>query len=161
MTGFRKENQMTAPVVAWLESLGWCCSRECSTPSGFYDIAAAKYGPRPRPRQKPPVTDLIMVELKLSDVAGVIQQAKNNRHWCCRSYAAMPESRISRFQKRTTRAFIDAGVGLIEVGDEIQIVIPAATGKGISRRVSESIWNWRRRHSLPCLPADLMRRTAA
>ena len=125
---FDCEFDMRFPVKQWLASQSYSVMVEFV----LIDIVAVQYGER-RGRAIPPIRELIAVELKLHDVAGVIRQASSNLHLADKSYAAMPEQRIEAMRSDTIRKFIDAGIGLLSVGESVQVIIESRKGYGAIR----------------------------
>lgn len=123
-----KECEMLAAIDAWLEAQG--CVPLHETPLVHWcDVVGVLFAQRTSYRI-PPVYRAIAVELKVEDVAGVIQQAVENRTCVHRSYAAMPRSRCDKMRPATLRKFVDAGIGLLSVdGNEVITLIEAAPGQ--------------------------------
>lgn len=150
-TRFRKESDMREPVKAWLMDRGYLPAVEFwLTNAGITDIVAGAYAARVG-RKIPTLQQVVAVELKLSDVAGVISQATMNRHRCDWSYAAMPIERVEKMRNRTLDKFAEVGVGLLAVGNEIveRIVPRQGNGLPIERREVKQLWR-RVRHLSSC-----------
>lgn len=143
-----REREMRPAVTAWLASSGHAVVYEvCVYACGYIcDVVGARFGERTG-RAIPPVDSCIAVELKLSDVAEVIRQAKHNQEGAGKSYAAMPAAFADRMRPRTLDKFRNVGVGLLSVdveSGEVREVIEPAQGVGV---ISESLRKkmWRRR----------------
>lgn len=111
--------------------------------SGITDIVAGAYAPRVG-RRIPELQEVVAVELKLNDVAGVIRQAKLNRHLSDWSFAAMPEPRIRKMRDDTLNKFGEHGIGLLSVGDVVREEIAPTRGSGLPSHRSEVKQLWRR-----------------
>jgi hypothetical protein len=141
---FRRESEMREPVVRWLADRDFLAATEILL-GGFIDIVAGKYGERPSPRRRPPLLDAMAIELKLTDVAGVIAQAATN---ACdlRSYCAMPAFRCGIMRAGTVEKFRLAGVGLLSVGEWVEVIVPAPRFVGpLGQRINDKIWRQVRR----------------
>lgn len=88
------------------------------------DIVGVRFVPRIK-REMPELERLVSVELKLFDITGVISQCRNNQYFTNASWAAMPDTTIARMRRGTLAQFTDNGIGLLAVGDAVEIVIPA------------------------------------
>ena len=137
-----KERELRTPVHEWL-------SRNHGTRviyeflfSGYCDMVGVLFADQVG-RRIPPVIRAIAVELKLADVAGVIRQAKSNRHYVHASYAAMPRWRVLKMRPATIQKFVDAGVGLLSVGTDVDvIVVPGPPlSHGSSDRLRKRWWS--------------------
>lgn len=107
------EAELRPAVHAWLVNQGLTVIYEFQM-GGYCDMVGVKFARRAG-RGVPPATDAVAVELKLSDVAGVIVQAKGNRHSVRASCAAMPWSRVAKMRGKTREQFREAGIGLLAV----------------------------------------------
>ena len=85
---------------------------------GQCDVVGVHWGERIG-RPIPLMKRVVCVELKLSDVAGVLSQAKRNRFRIGESYAALPQSRVDKMRSKTIDGFAAAGVGLLSVTDSV------------------------------------------
>jgi hypothetical protein len=133
------EKELRAPVIAWLEDLSFLTAVEFHI-HHMADIVAGRYGPRTS-RRKPTLERCVAVELKLEDVAGVIDQARSNRYQTHYSYCAMPEWRVAKMKARTLDKFRDEGLGLLSVdGDAIQVLVAAKYGHGPTKRIIDNLW---------------------
>jgi len=150
-TQFGRESDMREPVKAWLVDRGYLpCVEFWLTNAGITDIVAGAYGPRVG-RRIPTLEEVVAVELKLTDVAGVISQARANRHLCDWSYAAMPVERVDKMRAGTLDKFASEGIGLLAVGDEIVERIAPIQGNGLPEGRREVKQLWRRvRHLSSC-----------
>lgn len=116
------ERDMRPAVDAWLEARGMGVTHE-KTMYHAVDVIGVLFAPRTS-RRIPAVEKIVAVELKLTDVAGVIRQAVANRICSNESYAAMPGPRVKKMQGRTRDKFRKAGVGLLSVdGGKVWCVI--------------------------------------
>ena len=150
-TRFCRESEMREPVTGWLIDRGYLpCVEFWLTNAGITDIVAGSYDPRIG-RRIPTLRKVVAIELKLTDVAGVIAQAQINRRLCDWSYAAMPVERVEKMRKDTLYKFRNAGVGLLAVGDEIIERIEPIQGCGMPEGRREAKQLWRRvRHLSLC-----------
>lgn len=137
---------MRPAVTAWLEASGhtvtyetmcWCMGYSC-------DIVGARFAPRTG-RAIPPVDSCIAVELKLTDIAGVIHQARSNRAAVRLSYAAMPAEFCRKMRPDSLDKFRAAGVGLLAVdgGEVTELVAPVPQPGVISERLRKLVWRRR------------------
>jgi hypothetical protein len=69
-----------------------------------------------RPLWRDILTEIITIEVKISDWKGAVNQANRNRIFAHRSYVAMPHNVAKRVEKE--ESFMASGVGLISVDDE-------------------------------------------
>jgi hypothetical protein len=105
------------------------------------DIVAGRFGQRQSPRRKPPIIEFISIELKLSNVAEAICQARHNLSQSHRSFVAMPEERFERMLFSTRKKFMDAGVGLLSVGEDVVEVVKSSNGRSPDARFVAKLWN--------------------
>jgi hypothetical protein len=109
---------MRDPVDRFLKERGYLTAFETSCGCwGYCDIVAARFGVSVS-RFRPDCEVLMAVELKLDDVAGVLNQCRQNRAVVNFSCAAMPRSRVNRMRPHTITAFEVADVGLLAVDDD-------------------------------------------
>ena len=146
MTEIRIENDMRDLVVEWLTSLGMECAHESMvTCCGYCDVIGYQFGPQVK-RYIPPLITVVAVELKMRDVTRVIYQAKINQPASTRSYAAMPQEFCDRMKTPTCQRFIDAGVGLLGVGNRCTLMISAKwTPKADIHRNQKKWWRWHKK----------------
>ncbi len=138
---FRFEKDMRPIVLQWLRRSGYLTGEfELYLCGGNIDIAAARYGPRPGKRRKPPLIEMVAVELKLHDFAGVLLQAKANRAGCHLSYMAMPQQRCEMMREQTKQKARDAGVGLLSVNDAVSVLIEPVRGGEPHARTVAALW---------------------
>lgn len=144
----RFERDMREPVKSWLMERGYLPAIEFwLTNAGCADIVAGAYAARVG-RRIPKLEEVVAVELKLRDVAGVLVQAKRNRYLCDWSYAAMPQERVEKMRLSTLGKFSKAGIGLLSVGNEIKETISPARGDGLPDGRSQVNQLWRRVRTL-------------
>lgn len=117
-----RERELRQPVHEWL-------TREARTKvmyevlmAGYCDMVAVLFAQRTG-RLIPLLLRITAVELKLSDVAGVIKQAEHNRWHVHASYAAMPLARCRRMLPATVQKFRASGVGLLSVGPSVEVLV--------------------------------------
>lgn len=141
---------MRRPITRWLNDRNLLGRYEWWASGAICDVLGYRFGKRSS-RRIPPLEELVSVELKMVDVMGVIQQAKNNRRHSRFSYAAMPLHRVERMMQATVDRFAKAGVGLLSVDHchEVAEVVPPAENE-ISRHVNQiklerSLWRKHRR----------------
>jgi hypothetical protein len=141
---FRREFEMREPVKSYLLCRGFFPAVEfCLHGCGITDIVAGAYSPR-QGRMVPKLLEVVAVELKLSDAAGALRQAKTNRHHCDWSFVAMPAERIEKMRKQTVESFASAGVGLLSVGDDVREILPPSQGSGLAPGRNQVKTLWRR-----------------
>ena len=117
-----KENAMRPAIVGWLNRNGYYAAHECLV-GGYCDVIGCMWSDRVG-RRKPELLEMICVELKMRDIAGVIRQAKGNHYHANLSYCAMPLDFCKKIQKRSIQKFIDANVGLLSVDEhKVEIVL--------------------------------------
>jgi len=147
------EKDMREPVFEWLKSKGY--DVVCEFRLGHYvDVIGCRFAER-QGKKIPDLLYTVAVELKLSDVAGVVRQAHENRMYVHESWAAMPRERLDRMGDRTVKKFAYAGVGLLSVYNEtVSVILPPKINYGLQRRLwhrlhagpaSEMICSWNRR----------------
>lgn len=118
-----KERDLQQPVHKWLSADGHTKIIYEFMMAGYCDMVGILFAERIG-RAIPPVVMASAVELKLDDVAGVLQQAWENRHFVHASYAAMPKERCRKMRPATKRQFLGAGIGLLSVSTSVEVVIP-------------------------------------
>lgn len=119
-----KERSMRQQVCQWLIDKNFIPVFEVHLATfGATDIVAGRFAYVDT--KAPPLVDVMAIELKVCDIAGVLRQATNNRHIVPWSYAAMPASVCARMRKKTQAMFWLNGIGLLSVGDTVtEIVAP-------------------------------------
>ncbi len=132
------EKELRKPIQQWLFTGGFDVVHEVYLCGGYCDIVGCKFTPR-YDRKKPFLYYLIAIELKLNDVSGVIGQAKNNLQVANESYAAMHFSRCEKLSKYSLNKFRLAGIGLISVCENVEIIIPAKK----NLRLRDNLWRRR------------------
>lgn len=150
-TRFRKESDMREPVKAWLMDRDFLPAVEFWLHGcGITDIVAGSYAKR-EGRRIPKLWEVVAVELKLNDFAGVLRQAKTNRHHCDWSYVAMPVERIEKMRESTKAQLREAGIGLLSVGQAVKEVLLPKQGFGLSEDRNQVKTLWRRvKHLSSC-----------
>jgi hypothetical protein len=144
LTRFAKESMMREPVKAYLMARGFFPAVEFWLHGcGPSDIVAGSYAKR-EGRKIPKLWEVVAVELKLSDFATVLMQAKRNRNLCDWSYIAFPAGRIEKMRETTKQAMRDAGVGLLSVGEQVVEVITPQRGGGLPEGRNQVKTLWRR-----------------
>lgn len=141
------EGTLRRPVVAWIIAAGmtpvfevWGCGR-C-------DVVGVRFEPRVG-RRIPKIAELISVELKMHDIAGVLRQCENNRHHFRFSWAAMPIGRIVKMQQRTIDKFIRAGVGLLSVaGGRVGVVVKPQINEVSLTAMQRNLWRRREEYQM-------------
>lgn len=136
------ERDMRPAVDAWLLSEGMLQTLYESRIFHNADMVGVRFANRVG-RAIPPLVAVRVVELKLSDIAGVLRQARRHREHPVFSYAAMPADRIERMRLDTLQRFAATGVGLLAVtGESVATVV--------SPQMSSTSWGdvparlWRR-----------------
>lgn len=128
-----REKEMRQPVADWLASQRYRAVVEMVT-AHIADMIGVRYAPSVE-RRRPEALETIAVELKLSDVAGVLRQCERNKCAVETSWAAMPEAAVAKMLARTLDKFRNAGVGLLSVGSEVRIIVEAV--------VSDQVLPWK------------------
>ncbi len=121
-----KERDMRSAVHAWLTDQGYTVIYEFQM-RGYCDMVGVVFAERVG-RAVPPLMDAVAVELKLSDIAGVINQAWENRQVVPTSFAAMPWGRVAKMNFQSRERFRRAGVGLLVVSDFARVTTEIEPG---------------------------------
>ncbi len=136
------ERELRAPVHAWLVARGMTPVYELLL-GGYCDMVGLRFAERVG-RPIPALLEVVAVELKLVRIAEVLDQAKNNRPHAHESYAAMPADRCARMLGATLAEFERAGVGLLSIGDVVDVMIkPVGTPEGARTEWYRKRW-WAR-----------------
>jgi hypothetical protein len=118
------ERDMRPAVDEWLEARGMAVRHE----SGIFhnaDVVGVRFAQQTG-RAIPPLEKVIVVELKLNDIAGVRGQARVHTQYPVESYAAMPGDRVRRMKPETLNKFRYDRIGLLAVdGDQVTVVVDA------------------------------------
>jgi hypothetical protein len=144
----RIEFEMRIPVSNWLISRGLSpiCEVQCL---GNCDLVGVRFEEKPVR-----LVELVAVELKLRKVAEVMRQC--NHHQLCgvtEVWAAM----LPEVAQRNAEGFAVQGIGLLSVGDSVEIIIPAARVDGcdlspwkaaMRRRKNEHLWRMKNQNML-------------
>jgi hypothetical protein len=140
---FALESEMRRPVIKWMNRMGFFVAVEFWLVNQQSDLICARYGNRPAPRRRPPLREIVAIELKLNSVGEVIEQAAKNLKAADLSWAAMPATRIGKMRQSTTKRFQAAGVGLLSVtpSEVEQVILPSIAGPGRRSRADQL---WRR-----------------
>ena len=109
---------------------------------GTCDIVGVQFSDRIG-RRIPSIKQLVSVELKMDDVAGVLHQCSNNRNRVSECWAAMPADRINRMRKSTVDKFIEAGVGLLSISEKVEQICVPKENKVDSSRMIKKLWRRR------------------
>ena len=135
-----REREMRPLVSQWLRDQGLIPIWEVQTVH-LCDIIGVQFEERTG-RRIPELLRTIAIELKLSDIGGVLRQAQNNQYRCDESWAAMPSDLCRSMRGATLLRFENAGVGLLSVGDvDITIIRPAKFDKVIvSEAFKKNLW---------------------
>ena len=129
---------MRPAVDAWLRERG-CVPVHETHLRHRCDVIGVQFANRVG-RSIPDVVLAVAVELKLTDVAGVIRQAGENLHYVHESYAAMPAERCDVMRPATLQKFADWGVGLLAVSpEEVQVLIRSGRGSW-QNRLQQKLW---------------------
>jgi hypothetical protein len=119
-----KERDMRPAVDEWLQAQGMAVRHE----SGIFanaDVVGVRFAERTG-RAIPALEKVIVVELKLRDIAAVRGQARVHTQYPVQSYAAMPGDRVRRMKPGTLNEFRYDRVGLLAVdGDQVTVVVNA------------------------------------
>ncbi len=108
---------MRQAVASWLNRSGYYDAHECMI-GGYCDVIGCMWSKR-RGRRKPDLLEMICVELKMRDIAGAISQATGNHYHANLSYCAMPVDFCERMRSQSIQKFIQAGVGLLAVAENV------------------------------------------
>lgn len=117
-----KERDLREPVTNWFQKQGYECAYERFFPSGYCDIVAFRFAPRTS-RRIPKLLEIIAIELKLDDVGTALWQAKGYGYSGARPFVAMPLLRCKRMKGITLHRFRDAKIGLLAVGESVDLWI--------------------------------------
>lgn len=149
---FRYEKEMQVPVITWLESQGFVCTRElCSLSYNPIDIVGGRFGQRVS-RRIPPLLEAVAIELKLHDINGVLRQSVRNRGCVERAFAAIPASRCGKLKPEWIARFVGEGVGLLSVTAELVTeILPAQRASGTDARIYKNLWRKLRSEGRTCL----------
>ena len=135
-------------VVKHFHSLGYYCVLECMV-AGYCDVVACKWSERVG-RRKPALLETVAIELKISDIAGVISQAYWNLYHANASYAAMPLDFCRKMRNKSLEAFKDKGVGLLgvntETGEVTTIIESKRNPKCVNEFFADRLWGNRLRN---------------
>ncbi len=88
------------------------------------DFVGARFGQRVG-RAIPALEKVVAVELKLTDTSGVLRQCLKNAGMVSQSYAMMPCYQVSKMTRRSLDQFDASGIGLLSVGESVEMVIEA------------------------------------
>ncbi len=144
----RTEKDLRPIVEVWLQEQNYYVAHEVML-SGYVDLTGCKWAPRIG-RRIPPIIRIMAVELKISDIKGVLIQARNNCYFTDYSYAAMPLEKCQSMRLKTLKRFEDIGVGLLGVNNNVEIIIPAKRNdiKRYSPSICRRLWNFKLRHKV-------------
>ena len=135
------ERAMRPQVCKWLTDKGFIPVFEIHLANfGATDIVAGSFADE---EKTPSLLDMIAVELKLTDIAGVLRQAGNNRHIVPLSYAAMPEAVCRRMKKKTLARFWLDGIGLLSVGDTVTEIVEPKRFDEKPDHLRPDGWRWK------------------
>lgn len=140
------EKQLRPIVEKWLEGLGYYVAHECLI-GGYCDMIGCGWSKRIG-RARPELLETIAVELKITDILGVINQAKGNHYHCTYSYAAMPIGFCKKMRPKSFDKFRRAGVGLFGVGSNSVTALIESVRKDRqhSKPIKNRLWNFYLRH---------------
>lgn len=139
------EFDMRRPVCHWLLNRGLSPVLECAS-LGNCDIVGVRLEGKPMR-----LLEVVAVELKLTDVAGVMRQCdRHMQRGTTEVWAAMPIARANDVRIR----FVDTGIGLLGVGSDVcAVLVEPVRREGLDfsrirsammRRRDE--WKWRINH---------------
>jgi hypothetical protein len=140
------ENEMRSAIVKWLNRSGYYDAHECLV-GGYCDVIGCQWSERVG-RKKPDLLEMICIELKLRDIKGVIAQAKGNHYHANLSYCAMPFDFCRKMQPKSRQKFIDAGIGLLSVFEDIVEIEILSDYKNKMPHVvfRDRLWNFKLRN---------------
>ena len=135
------ERWMRKPVCAWLVAQGFLPVFEVCISCRQADIVAGRFEGRS-------LVEAVAVELKLSAISEVIEQAAGNARTVGLSYAAMPVDVVNGMREATFMRFANAGIGLLAVSQEdVEEAVAPQRGLIAERhRASLEKRLWRRRN---------------
>lgn len=135
------ERDMRPAVDAWLRARGMTDTLWESFLFQNADLVGVRFARR-EGLAIPPIDLVIVVELKMHDVAGVLRQCHKQRHYPAEVYAAMPRERVVIMRPATLSRFRTVGSGLLSVdGDEVQVMIePIVSDVEWGTYRPESLW---------------------
>jgi len=141
------EKILTPIVAEWLQGQGYYVACEVML-CGYCDLIGCKWEERIG-RRKPPMQEIIAVELKIKDIRGVLYQGKSNKRVADYSYAAMPLEFCAKMRPQTLDLFKKIGVGLLGVDLVlgVNVIIPAPKNDiKHNPNVCRRLWSFRLRH---------------
>ncbi len=144
--GYQQRERKMRPIVTnWLQNQGYDCIYEILI-GGYCDIVAFKFAPRIG-RPIPNLLSVVAIELKMSDVKGVFEQAAGNQHHVNISYAAMPSERIAKMRPATRIRFVQLGIGLLAVEEErVELSIrPLPIFDKREQHLKQKLWRYKRK----------------
>lgn len=141
MTTITRESDMRPAIIDWLNARRCKVLHECVA-MGNCDVVGVRFAER-HGRRIPPLENLITIELKMRDVAGVIRQAEKHVGVANGSFAAMPLERCQRMRDSTRERFWQAGVGLLAVdawGARVIVLAAERCPLQMRRRLQKAFW---------------------
>lgn len=139
-----KEFDLRKPVCRWLLERGLSPVLECQSLNNC-DVVGVKFIERPLQ-----LVEMVAVELKLKDLAGVLRQCERNDYHSTETWAAMP----LEFARKHRESFVQRGYGLVGINGEscVELVQPIrhearnlTRWKSAMRRRRDE-WKWRIKH---------------
>ena len=112
------ERDMFPTVKRWLEWQGMHVLWESVIFSNA-DVVGVRFANQVG-REVPRLLRVVVVELKIRDIAGVIRQSAHHREHPVESYAAMPDAIVCKMRKATVNRFRREGVGLLAVDPDAE-----------------------------------------
>lgn len=140
------------PIVAdWLKNKGYYVAHEVIL-SGYCDLTGCKWAERIG-RRKPPMLEIIAIELKIANIVGVLDQARINCSVADYSYAAMPLEKCESMRLATRQKFRSKGVGLLGIDSRVNVIIEAKKNKiEHDPDVCRRLWSFKLRHKNQEMP---------
>lgn len=143
-----KEAQLRPVMERYLQSFGYYVAHECMI-YGHCDMIGCKWAERVG-RAKPELLETVAVELKISDILGVISQAEQNLLACTYSFAAMPLQFCESMRPQSVEKFRLGGVGLYGIDvekDIVKVIVPSLSiGTEHAQCHKDRLWNFYLRH---------------
>jgi hypothetical protein len=129
------EFTMRRPAARWLLSRGYSPVLECQSLRNC-DLVGVKFEQHPIR-----LVEMISLELKRKDVAGVLSQCRSHLHFATETWAGLPLA----IGRRNAEKFASIGIGVLGFdGDAVCVVVSAARHEG--RDLSRWKSFWRRRN---------------
>lgn len=138
------EKELRPIVQAYLQGAGYFVAHEVML-CGFCDLVGCIWAERIG-RRIPAMIEIVSVELKIKDFAGVLYQAKTNKSVVDFSYAAMPWEILNSCREKTINKFRESGIGLfgVDIYCGMKLFVPAKKNLIVhDPNVLRRLWNYK------------------